>query len=90
MVKRSTIIAGLLVIGVLTTSFSAYSHMTEKPKYQIRYDYHVRYGDTLWDIAAKHSPENEDIREYIYNLKVINGGDILDLKPGQTITLYRY
>lgn len=90
MVKRSTIIAGLVAIGVLTAGFSTYSNLTETPKYQIRYDYHVRYGDTLWDVAAKNAPNDMDIREYIYNLKVINGGDITDLKPGQVITLYRY
>lgn len=90
MVKRSTIIAGLLAIGVLTASFSAYSHMTEKPKYQIRYDYTVRYGDTLWDLAAKNSPDDMDIREYMFNLHQINGENITDIKPGQVITLYRY
>lgn len=90
MVKRSTIIAGLVAIGVLTAGFSTYSNLTEKPKYQIRYDYTVRYGDTLWDVAAKNAPDDMDIREYIYNLKVINGGDIPELKPGQVITLYRY
>lgn len=85
---KRMLIAGLIGAGILVSGFVYIGH--DKPKYTIRYDYTVRYGDTLWDIAAKHSPENEDIREYIYNLKVINGGDILDLKPGQTITLYRY
>ena len=82
------LIAGLIGVGILVSGFVYIGY--DKPKYTIRYDYTVRYGDTFWDIAAKHSPDNEDIREYIYNLKVINGGDILDLKPGQTITLYRY
>lgn len=43
MVKRSTIIAGLVAIGVLTAGFSTYAYMTEKPKYQIRYDYNISY-----------------------------------------------
>lgn len=90
MVKRSTIIAGLMVIGVLTAGFSTYSNLTEKPKYQIRYDYTVRYGDTLWDLAAKNAPDDMDIREYLHNLYQINGADIVNLKPGQVITLYRY
>lgn len=90
MVKRSTIIAGLMVIGVLTAGFSTYSNLTEKPKYTIRYDYTVRYGDTLWDLAAKNSPDDMDIREYMFNLQQINGENITDLKPGQVITLYRY
>lgn len=90
MVKRSTIIAGLMAIGILVTGLTTYSHLTEKPKYQIRYDYRVRYGDTLWDIAAKNAPDDMDIREYLHNLYKINGADIVNLKPGQVITLYRY
>lgn len=82
MVKRSTIIAGLMAIGVLTVGFSTYSNLTEKPKYIIRYDYTVRYGDTLWDLAAKNSPDDMDIREYMFNLHQINGENITDLKPG--------
>lgn len=85
---RKLMIAGLIGIGILVSGFMYMGH--DKPKYQIRYDYTVRYGDTLWDIAAKNVPEDMDIREYIYNLKVINGEDIADLKPGQVITLYRY
>lgn len=90
MVKRSAIIAGLLAIGVLTAGFSTYSNLTEKPKYIIRYDYTVRYGDTLWDLAAKNSPDDMDIREYMFNLHQINGENIANRKPGQVITLYRY
>lgn len=79
-----------MAIGVLTAGFSTYSNLTETPKYQIRYDYHVRYGDTLWDIASKAVPEDMDIRNYICDLKEINQDDIVNLKPGQVITLYRY
>lgn len=85
---KGLLIAGLIGAGILVSGFVYMGH--DKPKYQIRYDYTVRYGDTLWDVAAKNAPDDMDIREYMYNLYQINGADIADLKPGQVITLYRY
>ena len=81
------VIGLLLACGVMA---SGYAYMSNAPKITYRYDYTVRYGDTLWDIAAANVPPDEDIREYIYNLKAINDGDIVDLKPGQRIELYYY
>lgn len=85
---KGLLIVGLIGVGILVSGFVYMGH--DKPKYQIRYDYTVRYGDTLWDVAAKNAPDDMDIREYMYNLYQINGEDIADLKPGQVITLYRY
>ncbi len=91
MVKRSTIIAGLMVIGVLTAGFSAYSHMTEKPKYTIRYDYTVRYGDTLWDIANQFKDESQDVREEVFMIAKFNGLDAnKPLQPGTNLRIEVY
>lgn len=89
--KKSIVVAALVLIALFVSGCAVYSQMTEQKLYQIRYDYRVRYEDTLWDIASKNVPENEDVREYIFNLKEINKGqDIVNLRPGQVITLYKY
>lgn len=89
--RKSIVIAALALIALFASGCAVYSQMTEQKPYQIRYDYRVRYEDTLWDIASKNVPENEDVREYIFNLKEINKGqDIINLRPGQVITLYKY
>ena len=84
---KGLLIVGLIGVGILVSGFVYMGH--DKPKYQIRYDYTVRYGDTLWDVAAKNAPDDMDIREYMFNLHQINGENITDIKPGQVITLYR-
>lgn len=84
---KGVLIVGLIGVGILVSGFVYMGH--DKPKYQIRYDYTVRYGDTLWDVAAKNAPDDMDIREYMFNLHQINGENITDIKPGQVITLYR-
>lgn len=79
----------LLMVIVFGVGLIALHQISKTPRYQIRYDYTVGYGDTLWGIAAKHAPEGMDIREYIYELQKINGDDVAQLKAGQVITLYR-
>lgn len=86
---KRLIAATVLGVGVLSAGMSACMADT-LPKHQIRYDYTVRRGDTLWDIAAKNAPEAKDIREYIYELKKINGLEGEGIKPGQVLTLYHY
>lgn len=44
-------------------------------------------GDTLWNIAAAHLPEDESIRSYIYKLKKANSLKNSDIKAGQVLIL---
>lgn len=51
-------------------------------------EYTVQAGDTLYGLAQKYANENQDIREYIYNLKQVNNiGSTLDV--GQTIIIFK-
>lgn len=86
---KKILIAGLIGIGILTSGY-AYMNHTDKPKYQIRKDYTVKYGDTVWGIAEKNVQKGEDIRQYIYNLEQINGARLHDLRPGDKIEIYKY
>lgn len=91
-IKRRKALAriALLLVVVFGVGLMALHSISKTPRYQIRYDYTVGYGDTLWGIASKHAPQGMDVREYIYELEKINGADVAQLKAGQTITLYRY
>ena len=80
----------LIAVGVLASGYTYINHHTEEHRFTYRYDYTVKSGDTLWDISAQHVGSDEDIREYMYNLKGINDSDLSNLKAGQVITLYHY
>lgn len=76
--------------ALLATGVSACMADNALPRHQLRYDYTVQRGDTLWGIASKAVSDDMDIREYIHKLKEINGINNESIRPGQIITLYKH
>ena len=50
----------------------------------------IESGDTLWDIASKYSPNNKDIREYIYEICELNEISASTLIAGMKIMIPIY
>lgn len=48
----------------------------------------VEYGDTVWDIASRHTQANMDVREVVYAVKELNQiNDSGSLVPGTKIKI---
>ena len=47
----------------------------------------VRVGDTLWDIAMVHAPQDSDVRNFVYDLKAVNGLESSNIQPGQVLRI---
>ena len=54
-----------------------------------RFEYIVKPGDTLWDIASEYAPKNMDKREYIFNIKKDNGLKRSEIYPGMVLEIVR-
>ena len=52
-------------------------------------DYVVCAGQTLWDIAEENKKDGQDIREYVYELRKLNGIDDCIIYPGQVIKIIK-
>lgn len=48
----------------------------------------VAPNDTLYDIAEEYKPSWMDTREYVYEIKVLNGMTTSDIYVGDTIDIY--
>ena len=73
----------LAIVSLLV--FNKISHPTfEVLKIQT---YIVSHGDTIWEIANKHTDETIDIRKYIELIYKYNDGLSANIKEGQTITI---
>lgn len=57
-------------------------------KYSVQV-YVVKDGDTLWSIGKDSIEEHDDIREWIYCVKEINGISS-EIHPGEKINIYVY
>ena len=51
------------------------------------YDYRVKSGDTLWEIAAEHGPEGVDRRRVVAAIERINDLGSSSLQAGQVIEI---
>lgn len=85
--KKGALIIALVLAGAVTSGF-VMNHATTPIQY--RYDYTVKSGDTLWNIASEACPEGMDVREYIHEVSKMNGIEDGHIRPGQTIELYHY
>ena len=54
-----------------------------------RFQYRVKPGDTLWDIATKYAPKGTNKQEYIFNIKKDNGLETSVLQPGMVLEIVR-
>jgi len=50
-------------------------------------EYVVHQGDTLWAIAADHSPPGEDIRDLIADIRDFSGMPTSAIYPGQVLRI---
>ncbi|MGI9666494.1 MAG: LysM peptidoglycan-binding domain-containing protein [Acidimicrobiia bacterium] len=51
------------------------------------FDYRVKPGDTLWNIAQEHGPEGLDVRNAVTTIERINGLSGSVLQAGQVIEI---
>jgi nucleoid-associated protein YgaU len=54
-----------------------------------KYEYRVKPGDTLWDIAEEYAPRGTDKREYIFNVKKDNGLKTSNIYSGMVLEIVR-
>lgn len=54
-----------------------------------RFEYRVKPGDTLWDIAEEYAPKGTNWDEYIFNIKRDNGLKNSVLQPGMVLEIVR-
>lgn len=52
-------------------------------------DYMVSTGDTLWSIACEYKNPEQDVREYLYNLRELNELNDCIIYPGQVIKIIK-
>ena len=75
----------LMVFGVV----GAKAQSDVKQKYYTSIT--VQPGDSLWEIAETYAPEYGDIRDYVRQLKVLNGlNHSENLLPGQSLLVIYY
>jgi LysM repeat protein len=81
---RALSIISITVVVVLLLLASA-SHATGEVTET--FDYRVRPGDTLWQIAEEHGPENRDPRAIIATIERINDLNGGVLQAGQILEI---
>lgn len=89
--KVFTLVIGMLIGLLFSYAFQIASGVPkagalseiERPAYV---DVLVKEGDTIWNLAKKHTSEN-DIRKTIYNIKKANNLSTADIYPGQLLKI---
>jgi nucleoid-associated protein YgaU len=71
----------VFVLLLLASASYATGEVTET------FDYRIRPGDTLWDIAHEHGPEGRDVRAVVATIERINGLDGAAIQAGQVIEI---
>jgi nucleoid-associated protein YgaU len=71
----------VVVLLLLASASNASGDITDT------YDYRVKSGDTLWEIAEEHGPEGVDRRKVVAAIERINDVTASSLQAGQVIEI---
>jgi LysM repeat protein len=74
-------IAVIVVLLFLSSAVQATGQITDTT------DYRVKPGDTLWQIARTHGPDNADTRRVVAAIEKLNQIDGGNLQAGQVIEI---
>lgn len=80
----STVVVALVLL--LASSVQATGDDLEPIQLQSA-EYKVRSGDSLWDIAADHTPDGKDVRNTIETIKRMNDLSGSVIHPGQLLEI---
>lgn len=65
--------------------------ITNKPKYTETYKtIYISEHETLWSIAEEYKKPNQDIRDYIYEIRKLNNMESAAIYEGQELTIIIY
>ena len=88
---KSLVVLGFTVL-TLGSAFAAYQSPTaqaEKPDTSPGLVYQVDEGDTVWGIARKFCPDNQDVRDMVHRIYRDNNlKENADLRPGQDLVIH--
>lgn len=79
----SLIVLSMYIILIFSSNTKAYSSIYDEKYIEVE----VKYGDTLWDIAKKHMPDDYDIRKMVYELREFNNMKDVNIYPGDVIKI---
>ena len=84
----ATLIALAFILGILASikTFSKIVFGSERFETE---DYVVSANQTLWNIAEEKKKPGTDTREYVYELRKLNGIDDCIIYPGQVIKIIK-
>lgn len=83
--KKRFVISMSILLAIISI-FNLCFAKTEKYETE---EYVVQDGDTLWSIAEEFKNNNQDIRDYIYDLRNLNNLDDCIIYPAQTIKVIK-
>lgn len=85
-VNYKRFITSVTVLLIATISLFNIALAKQEDNYIIS-EYTVEAGNTLWQIASENKAKNEDIRQYIEDIKQLNQMTSTDIYKGQTLLI---
>ncbi|WP_053957207.1 cell division suppressor protein YneA [Inediibacterium massiliense] len=78
----------IIVIFLVSLVFMITVKANIEKEEDIRYvEVHIKYGDTLWNLAKQFTPKNKDVRKTLHEISIINEMNSLEIYPGQIIKI---
>lgn len=85
---KKIILMLLIIILFIITLINMY---IGQPKYEETYKtIYIGEDETLWTIAEDYKKPNQDIREYIFEIKKLNNMETATIYEGQELTIIIY
>lgn len=81
--RRRTVLA--LLVAVIAMTWFAVTHPAAPATEMVTVT--VAQGESLWSLAEQFAPENQDPREWIYEVTTINNLETSSLIPGMRLTV---